>query len=274
MHTPTPPDHTHSGIIVLVHKEYEIVCKKGSIPGRLMNLKIAHKTTKTDYNVSIFYGPIWGRMNKNEIFSLLQHFNTIHKISDNNLIIGDFNFVESDIDKGKGMSQSDKMICTFWEKFTSEIGIVDPFRIQCPKKKLYSYTAPTGRSRGDRVYVSEDSIKSITNIKYIPTPFNSAHKMLTFELKEQLDMGPGYWKMNSTVLKDPAYKNEIEEAVEGINRLEIDNPMDWWDLFIVVVRGITKSYTIKKAATKNRLKTFVLANLNDLENTQYSDMTT
>ena len=134
---------------------------------------------------------------------------------------------------------------------------MDPFRIQCPNKKLFSFVAPTGRSRGDRLYVNDDNIKTITNIKYVNTPFNSSHKLLTFELNEQQDIGPGYWKMNSSILKDPAYKQEIEEAVDGINRLQIHNPLDWWDLLIIVVRGITKSYTTKKLYTKNRLKSYI-----------------
>ena len=191
-----------------------------------MNIKISHKTAKTEYNVTVFYGPIWGKMNKSETLTILENFKTIHQINDNNLIIGDFNFVENHRDKGKGMSHSDKVINLFWETFTSDIGIIDPFRVQCPKKKLYSFIAPTGRSRGDRVYVSEDNIKTVTNIKYINTPFNSAHKILTFDLNEQQKIGPGFWKMNSSILNDLAYKREIEEAVDGINRLQIDNAMD------------------------------------------------
>ena len=172
------------------------------------------------------------------------------------------------------MSQADQIIYPFWQTFMSEVGIVDRFRVQCPKKKLYSYNAPSGKSRGDRIYVSDDNIKNITNIKYINTPFNSAHKILTFDLTEQQEMGPGFWKMNSSVVRDNAYKREIEEAVDGINRLEIDNPMDWWDLFIMVVRSITKTYTTKKAYTKNSLKSYILHNIQRLENIQYSDMTT
>ena len=93
VHTPTPPDHTHSGIIVLVNKEYDIISQKEIIPGRLMNIKIRHKSTKTEYNLSIFYGPIWGKLNKNEIMRILENFKSLHDLSDNNLIMGDFNCV-------------------------------------------------------------------------------------------------------------------------------------------------------------------------------------
>ena len=147
LNTPTPPEHTHSGIIILVNKQYEIISKTEVIHGRLMNIKISHTNTKASHNISVFYGPIWSKMNKTQILKFLENFNSIHKLNDNNIIIGDFNFVDNDIDKGKGMSYSDKVIHPFWERFTSNIGIVDPFRLQCPNKKLYSFTAPTGRSR-------------------------------------------------------------------------------------------------------------------------------
>ena len=67
LHTPTPPGQTQSGIIVLINKEYEIKDNKDIIPGRLMNIKIVHVSTRKDHNLSFFYGPRWSNMNKMEI---------------------------------------------------------------------------------------------------------------------------------------------------------------------------------------------------------------
>ena len=38
LHTPTPPYHTHSGIIVLIRKNIEIISHCVKIAGRLMNV--------------------------------------------------------------------------------------------------------------------------------------------------------------------------------------------------------------------------------------------
>ena len=273
IHTPTNIE-THGGIIVLISKEYNIINQNAIIPGRLLNINITHNTTKKEHNLSIFYGPQWRNMKKNEIIKVIDNFNSIHDINNNNMIIGDFNFADNDLDKGKKMDNRDKMIYPLWERFKSKNAIVDPFRMQYPRKKAYSYVAPAGKSRGDRVYISEDNVKSITNIKYINTPFNSAHKIMTFELKEPQDIGPGYWKMNSSILNDEPYRKEIEEAIKEINDLQINNPIDWWDLFIIVVRGITMSYTREKAKIKNGLKKVILNQIHDLEIVQYTDMTT
>ena len=76
-------------------------------------------------------------------------------LGDNNIIIGDFNFVDADIDKGKGSDNRDKIITPTWEAFKSVANLQDPFRIQFPTKVAYSFVAPAGKSRSDRVYVNE-----------------------------------------------------------------------------------------------------------------------
>ena len=43
-------------------------------------------------------------MKKEAIVEVLKKFDEIHDPHDNNIILGDFNFVDFDIDKGKGMS--------------------------------------------------------------------------------------------------------------------------------------------------------------------------
>ena len=54
-HIPTPPDHTHSGIIVLVDKQYDILQSVIKIPGRLLNLHLRHKATTHTYNLTVYY---------------------------------------------------------------------------------------------------------------------------------------------------------------------------------------------------------------------------
>ena len=51
VHTPTPPDHTHSGIIVLVHRQYEILHTDIPIPGRMLHVRLVHRATQHAYTV-------------------------------------------------------------------------------------------------------------------------------------------------------------------------------------------------------------------------------
>ena len=270
IHTPVK-NESHSGIIVFINKEYEIKSHVEVIPGRLLNVKISRN--RKQQNLTFFYGPQWSKMKKEEILKTIDHFDGLHHINDRNLIIGDFNFIDNDLDKGKNMDSKDKMIYPRWEQFKSEKAIIDPFRTQYPKKKIYSYVATTGKSRGDRLYISEGDVNTVTNMKYINTPFNAAHKIMTFDLKDQQEIGPSYWKMNSSVLKDHLYKSEIENAIKGINDLQLSNPIDWWDLFIMVVQGVTISYTKRKSKIENGLKRVIINKIYRLEKINSVNMT-
>ena len=273
IHTPTPPNCTHAGIIVLIRKGYDITQKETIIPGRLINIHLTHSTTKLEYNLSIFYGTTEQNATAEETTNIYNQFSTIHNSDENNYIIGDFNFVENDVDKGNGMRRRDKSITKQWQEFTTNADIVDPYRIQCPRKKIYSFIGPTGRSRIDRIYTSQENAKNITDIKYTTTPFTGAHKIMTCTVQNEQKRGPGYWKMNSSILNDPQYIKEIEETVQNISTLQIQNPIDWWDLFIMTTRSITINYTRKKSQTQNKLKKQVLKELEGLEKTAYVNMT-
>jgi len=137
IHTPTPPSNTHAGIIVLVRKGYNITKKETIIPGRLINIHLSHSTTKQNYNISVFYGTTEQNATAEETINIYKQFPKIHKRSDNNYIIGDFNFVDNEIDKGSGMRRRDKSLTKHWQDFTTNADIIDPYRIQCPRKKIY-----------------------------------------------------------------------------------------------------------------------------------------
>ena len=98
LHSPVH-NETHSGVILLISKEYEIISRNEVIPGRLYNVKLVKNGQSL--NLSVFYGHQWGKMNKAEISAVIDEFFPLHNHHENNIILGDFNFVDLDIDKGK-----------------------------------------------------------------------------------------------------------------------------------------------------------------------------
>ena len=186
-------------------------------------------------------------MSSIEIADVIAKFHIIHNPNDNSIIIGDFNFAEFDIDKGKNMDYRDKLIKPMWDDVLSKNAIIDPFRVQCPKKRIFSYSTSQGKSRGDRIYVNEDSIGSVKKLRHIYTPFLTAHKMMTFDFQFGRKIGPSTWKMISSALNDPIFMTEIEDIFKDLQSAPIEDPRDWWDMFIMVVHGTTISYTRRKA---------------------------
>ena len=98
IHTPTPPDHTHSGIIVLVNKQYDILQSVIKIPGRLLNLHLRHNATKHTYNLTVYYAHQVKQLRKPEMVSVVQAFSQVHDVSQNNITFGDFNFADDDME--------------------------------------------------------------------------------------------------------------------------------------------------------------------------------
>ena len=82
---------------------------------------------------------------------IVTNFSQVHDISQNNVIIGDFNFADVDMDKGKGMSVRDTMMHLVWEGFYRRRPWLTPFRVHSPKRRIYSFVSNAGKSRGDRV---------------------------------------------------------------------------------------------------------------------------
>ena len=178
---------------MLIDKEFEILKTDHGIPGRLITLEVQKISSKKEiYKIPVFYGSQWGKLKKEEIQAIQGKVLSSHKITDNNIIIGDFNFVEMDIDKGKGMDNRDKMVSSLWGKIKEELNIIDLFREKNPKRRLYSFVEAQGKSRGDRLYCNEENIGSITKFKYTQTPFKTAHKILSFEFRSGVDVGITY----------------------------------------------------------------------------------
>ena len=129
------------------------------MPGRMINLKLAHNATKHEYNLTVYYAPQVKTINKTQMVNIVKTFSQVHDVSQNNILIGDFNFADNDVDKGKGMSDRDKMMNSSWEEFKSEMAMVDPFRAQSPKRRIYLFVSNAGRSLGNRVYVNEENVQ-------------------------------------------------------------------------------------------------------------------
>ena len=80
---------------------------------------------------------------------------------------------------------------------------------------------------------------------------------MKFTLRHKREAGPSYWKMNSSVLNDDAYVKIIEGTVERMEqRLQTLSAIDWWDLFILMVRNKTIEYCTQKREIENQVKRY------------------
>ena len=158
------------------------------------------------------------------------------------------------MDKAKGLNQTDKMVCDKWIPFLQEKDMVDPFREQNPKKRIWSFIG-TGRaknSRIDRIYVDCTQMISICKMNYIQTPFGG-HRILTFVKKSPNDHGKPYYKMNTSILNDKEYRVMIQNLATNVENLTT-GPIHKWQTFTLLVKSQSITYSKIKNRVKNNLK--------------------
>ena len=254
LHTPTPPDHSHSGVIILIRKDFEIISTMTKIPGRLLNVHFKDKVEDKTYNLSAYYGYHLKNIHKTDLYILIQNFYQLHTRNDNNIILGDFNFVDNNLDKGKGMTSHDKKISDIWEAFKRKICIVDPFREHFPTTKMFSFYNNNGQSRVDRIYVSPDQVNSVKDITYRRYSLPNTHKLLSLSLTPPEEKGPGYWKMNTSLLQDPNYRKLITDSITRSKVSVIEDPTTWWQVLLLKLRSETLSFSQQKKYVENKLR--------------------
>ena len=194
---------------------------------------------------------------------LVSEVTSSHTLSDQNLILGDFNFVHNNLDRVNesriGMNQVDKLLSTSWVEMMGSLDISDPFRVRNPKRRMFSYihTSHKAKSRIDRVYVNDENCQNIVNYRHTPTPFVKTHRILSFNIMPENERGPGYWKMNTSIIPDRTYGILIENIVNEISQLNLNDPIERWLVFIDAVRLETQIYCSKKKRVERTIKKIV-----------------
>ena len=256
--TEATEDDPYAGIAVLISNKFTLLEKTTLLTGRLLNFKI--QCYKKVYNVTAMYGCTGKNASQEKMEQMTEKLMKQHATSDNNIILGDFNFVENDLDRtnksSSGKNQMDNTLSKPWRDFTEKIGLSDPFRARNPKRRTYSYihTKDKAKSRIDRVYVNDENCNDLMSYKHVPTFLSKTHKMITFTLKEECERGPGFWKMNTSILRDRAYETLVEKIANDVLSLGLQDPIERWLVFIETIAIDTKAYSAKKKAIERRIK--------------------
>ena len=115
------------------------------------------------------------------------------------------------------------------------------------------------------MYINEENINNIVNYKHTPTPFNQTHRIVTFNYKKDIDRGPGYWKMNTSIMNDRLFNEVVEKTFDDVQDLNIMDPIEKWQIFIETIRLEAQVYSKKKRYHEKKLKFMYEKNIEILE---------
>ena len=179
------------------------------------------------------------------------------------LIGGDMNVcLEPELDSSAKQSKS----CNYaigMKVFLETYDLNDTWRLTYPDSRRYTWRNRSKhgfcQSRLDYFFCSNHLLYSFSKIT-IDASIKTDHSIISIELNlhnESMKKGPGFWKLNTNLLRDPEYvkriKSTIQESKIKYNSME-DKALKW-DIIKCDIRTETISYaTWKNKTTRAREK--------------------
>ena len=196
-------------------------------------------------------------INFKNLFVVLQKENLE---SEENIIIGrDFNCpLNPELDKKGFVLLQRKSVTNCINCLQSQLDLVDIWRIKNPDIKSYTWSQKSPRifCRLDYYLISNNLFDMVRSSEIIPA-IRTDHDAITLGIGklENGQKGPGYWKLNCSLLADDAYVNNVTEllpvwAAEG--RKELTDHRSVWDWIKYNIRAHAITFSKKKSKEKNK----------------------
>ena len=172
---------------------------------------------------------------------------------DHILIAGDFNFaLNPNIDRSGSLINNEKAV-EVWVKFMQTQGLTDIWRHLHPDEKGFTWRRLRPRptfSRLDYVFTNQVLKQFVDKLDIVPG-FKSDHSTLKLTLKINfLKKGPGYWKLNTSLLRDADYVQKMNNLLDIELNQSQESFWNKWQLTKLLVRGSSIQYSARKQKAK------------------------
>jgi len=184
--------------------------------GRLLLFKALIK--EENYTTANIYGP-------NTDAEAVQFYHKLSKLlrtndfgNEENIIMGgDFNCpLNINLDKKGGIQIPRRHVVKSIEEIQDDFSLHDIRRIKNPNQQSFTWgrCSPFVFCRLDYWLISEKLHDFVTNVDILPS-IKSDHSAVFLELEEikENSRGPGYWKLNTTLLANEEYKKMINDKL-------------------------------------------------------------
>ena len=246
-------DHNARGTSILIKKKSQIKIKHihAHKDGRWLILQTI--IGNSEINLCNVYAP-----NDDNPQFFIDFFELISSLPGSNIIGGDWNLVlKIQIDKSGGTNQTHRRSLEVVKTYKEVEFLSDIWRIQHPTDKVYTW----GMTNCNRIYerldfflVSDQLLDNITHTDIIPA-FMSDHAIpiINYECCQQ-KRGPGFWKLNISLLEDTTYIEKTNEILQEIlDNHEYDSNSQKWEMMKMKVREHSIQYASRKKKSRNNI---------------------
>ena len=251
-----PLSSRSAGQAILTKDRIEVLEHKIIIEGRMHILKI--KVLEIIISLVNIYGPNHESERGPFIVKLQDVLNT-YDFGDHIIIGGDFNLVLNDkLDKmsrkenlqKKKPSESQNRLKNIIENYN----LVDIWRDKNNEKRMYTWSQPNPlvRCRLDYFLTSSNMVRHVKNVKILPS-IKTDHNIIDLTFKvDGPKRGPGFWKLNTTILQEESYIFEMKSLIEKVweNTSDIENLNTRYDWLKYNIRKFTIEYCKQRAKIK------------------------
>ena len=194
--------------------------------------------------------------NRKEFFESLP---TVIKGGIPTILGGDLNCIE-DIYLDKSGGDSDLAVTALHalQNLTTLLNMKDVYRHLNPSARIFTWTSADSSvsCRLDRFYVTDDIFTSTELAKITFFPYSDHNTpFLSFRLPNTSKRGPGSWKFNTSLLKNPQYTDKVTRFWKHwqTKKQEFRNLNIWWDFGKKKIKHLTIKFS-KKIAREKRSK--------------------
>ena len=246
------------GVITLIRKNAPVKVRKveKDTQGRLLEIEIETESEKIMLiNV---YAP--NEDSPNFFKALAQRI--MEKDYDNLIMAGDFNLtIDEKLDR-LNTNETNTKARNVLASMMKELRIIDVYREQHETEKKYTWRKvergdKLKMARLDRILVSEVLVNRIKNTS-IMTRYLSDHGIpWCMYLPTQIKRGPGFWRLNTSLLNDKEYCDGIREIIEEEKNEIYNNNLDRMEMMKLRFKEFSIKYSArKKRPRENMLKIF------------------
>ena len=233
--------------------QIDITNHTGDDEGRLLVIDVNYEGH--NFILCNVYAPTKDKMDKQLIFLTLLR-NHLENHLDKELILGgDFNVcIDPDIDKTGGTEENQSVYAKEIVSLQEEFGLSDVWRVRNPTVKRYTRRDRTRaglvQSRLDFWLISTQLEQKVLKTDVLPGR-RSDHSLITLKIEviPGEKHGRGFWKMNTSLLKDRAYLDQTRKLIEICKQKyrDLDDKRLLWDVMKCEIRADTISYSCYKA---------------------------
>lgn len=253
------------GILINPNLSYTVQKHTKLIDGRLQALEI--QINDKEISLINIYGP-----NVDDTTVLEKMDEYISNNQDKSYIIGgDFNTVLNEkMDKKIGRTDTHKLCRNKIKHIIETFNLIDIWRVTHPSLRQYTWHSshkPPIFCRLDYFLISENLRNYVISSKHT-TSYKSDHSLVTLCIDMiNISRGPGYFKINNSLLLDAEYKDIINKNIDETASLNSNaNPNTLWELIKGTVRNETIKYATKKKKELNKREDKLKNEIEELQN--------